>query len=298
MWSLLISWNRWFGITLRVHPLFSIVMLLSIAGGYFIEMATLFGIVLVHEMGHVIAAKGLGWRVKEVLLLPFGGEVVVEELGSVPIWQEIVVMLSGPLQNVWMILIATLLQWMGLISEQWSMYFIQANMFIAIFNLLPITPLDGGKLLHAILSFWLPYHRVITVSCLLSLFLSLLITAFSLLHVLRGGILMNLLIIGLFLLYSNWYAYKGMSYHFMRFLLHRENALIRLMGRGALAQPIVVNGRHRVTDIVRLFMREKYHVVYVVGERGGISMVLAEQPLLHSYFNESKRGCAISELFM
>ncbi|NHN30089.1 M50 family metallopeptidase [Paenibacillus agricola] len=291
-------WNRWFGITFRFHPLFSVVMLLSVVGGYFIEMATLFGIVLVHEMGHAIAAKGFGWRVKEVLLLPFGGEAVVEELGNVPVWQEIVVIISGPLQNVWMILIAHMLQWMGLISEQWAAYFIQANLFIALFNLLPISPLDGGKLLQAVMGLWLPYYRVISINLTLGLMLSLILTLGSLLHVLRGGIQMNLFIIGVFLIGSNWYAYKGRSYHFMRFLLHRETAVARLIGRGTLACPIVVSGERRVTDVVRLFMREKVHLIYILDPHGSISVVVPERPLLQSYFNESKRGCAISELFM
>jgi stage IV sporulation protein FB len=295
---LLIRWNQWFGIKLRFHPLFSLVMLLSVAGGYFIEMATLFGIVLIHEMGHAIAAKSFGWRVKEVLLLPFGGEAVVEEMGSVPVWQEIVVIISGPLQNVWMIVIAYSLQWMGLISAPWSDYFIQANLFIALFNLLPISPLDGGKLLHAAMGLWLPYHRVILLSIRLSLVLSVLMTAGSLLHAFHGGIQMNLLLIGAFLIFSNWYAYKGRSYHFMRFLLHRETALARLTGNGTLARPIVVSGKQHVADIVCLFMREQYHLIYVLDKHGAISIVVPEQPLLHTYFNESKRGCAISELFM
>jgi stage IV sporulation protein FB len=298
MWLVLIKWNRWFGITFRFHPLFSIVMLLSVAGGYFVETATLFGIVLVHEIGHLTAAKGFGWRVKEVLLLPFGGEAVVEELGSVPVWQEIVVTLSGPLQNLWMIVIAYLLQSLGLISEPWSLYFIKANVYIALFNLLPVLPLDGGKLMHSLMSLWLPYHRVIGLSCAFSLAFSLAMTLISLVPGIYGGIQMNLLLIGLFLLYSNWYAYKGISFHFMRFLLHRETALIRLVGRGAIAQPIIVSGRKSVNDIVRLFMRDKCHLVYVTDERGAVRMILSEQPLLHSYFNESRRGCAISELFM
>jgi stage IV sporulation protein FB len=298
MWLVLIKWNRWFGITFRFHPLFSIVILLSAAGGYFVETATLFGIVLVHEIGHVTAAKGFGWRVKEVFLLPFGGEAVVEELGNVPVWQEVVVTLAGPLQNLWMIVIAYSLQWLGLIPEQWSAYFIQANLLIALFNLLPVLPLDGGKLLQSVMSLWLPYHRVIMYSCTFSLLLSVSGTLLSLVHSVRGGIQMNLLIIGLFLIYSNWYSYKSISYHFMRFLLQRETALIRLMNRGTAAQPIIINGQRTVTDIVRLFMREKYHLIYVIDERGDLSMIISEQPLLHSYFSDTRRECAISELFM
>jgi len=286
------------GISFRFHPLFSIVILLSVLAGYFVETATLFGIVFVHELGHLLAAKNFGWRVKEVQLLPFGGVVVVDEMATVPVWQEMIVTMSGPLQNGIMIVAALGLQTAGWIPAQWGEYFIQANMLIAIFNLLPILPLDGGKLMQSALSFWLPYQRVIAISCAVSLLLSAVLVAASIFHMLYGGIQLNVLMIGLFLLYSNWYAYKGLSYHFMRFLINREVALHRLMNKGTLAQPIVVNGKRKVTDIVRLFMREKYHLVYVMDERGTIRFVLPEQPLLQTYFNESKRGSAISELFM
>lgn len=292
------KWNRWFGVSFRFHPLFSIVILLSIFAGYFVETATLFGIVLIHELGHMTAAKGFGWRVREVQLLPFGGVVVMDELGSVPAWQEIIVALAGPLQNVWMILIAYLLQLTGAITEDWSHYFIQANALIALFNLLPILPLDGGKILQSLMSLWLPYHRTLVLNCVLSLLFSGLLAAASLLHLVRGSIQLNLLMIALFLLVSNWYSYKSLSYHFMRFLIHRELSQQQLMSRGALAQPIVVHGQRKVPDIVRLFMREKYHLVYVMDEHGTIRFVLPEKPLLHTYFNESKRGSAISELFM
>lgn len=298
MWYNLSKWNRLFGVSIRFHPLFSIVILLSILAGYFIETATLFGIVLIHELGHVMAAKNFGWRVKEIQLLPFGGVAVVDEMASVPAWQEIIVTLSGPLQNGMMMVAALVLQSTGVISGEWSAYFIQANMYVALFNLLPILPLDGGKIMQCVLSFWLPYQKVIVFSCVASLILSILLLLAAAFHTLYGGFQLNLFMIGLFLFYSNWYAYKGMSYHFMRFLIHRGDTYHRLVRQGTLAQPIVVDGRRKVTEIVRLFMREKYHLVYVMDERGAIRIVLPEQPLLQTYFNETKRGSAISELFM
>ncbi|WP_245855780.1 M50 family metallopeptidase [Paenibacillus rigui] len=294
----MIKWNRWFGTSYRFHPLFSIVILLSVFAGYFVETATLFGIVLIHELGHVMAAKSFGWRVREVQLLPFGGVAVMDELGSVPAWQEIVVSLAGPLQNGWMIVIAYALQLTGVVNEEWTQYVIQANIFIALFNLLPILPLDGGKIMQSLMSLWLPYQRTIALNCMLSLVFSALLIVVSILHLYRGSIQLNLLMIAVFLLVSNWYSYKSLSYHFMRFLINREFTLQRLMNRGTLAQPIIVHGRRKVTDIVRLFMREKYHLVYVMDEHGAICRVLPEQPLLHTYFNETKRGSAISELFM
>ena len=74
----------------------------SIVTGYFVELITLFAIVFVHELGHVAAARGFGWNVLEVKLLPFGGVAEVEEAGSLPSKEEAIVAIAGPLQNLWM----------------------------------------------------------------------------------------------------------------------------------------------------------------------------------------------------
>lgn len=65
-----------------MHPLFVIILLFSALTGYFIELMTLFAIVLVHELGHLFMAHEVGWKVKAVRLLPFGGVVEVEEAGA------------------------------------------------------------------------------------------------------------------------------------------------------------------------------------------------------------------------
>jgi stage IV sporulation protein FB len=291
-------WNVWFGVTYRFHPLFSIILLLSVLTGYFVEIATLFGIVLIHELGHVAAAKSFGWRVKEVQLLPFGGVAVVEELAGVPIGQELAVALCGPLQNLWMLPVGWVLTVFGVFPVEWGHYFIHANLLIALFNLLPILPLDGGKVMQALISLWLPYQKTIQITTITSLLLSGVFIVTSALHVFsdKGGLQLNWLMIGLFLCYSNWYEFRGIPYHFMRFLLNRESALKRIWSQGALARPIVVHGRRKVADIVRLFMRDRYHLVYVLDEHGAIRHVVPERTLLKLYFNETKRGRPVSEL--
>ncbi len=154
-----ISWNLWFGITFRFHPLFTLLLLLSVVTGYVVEMLTLFGIVLIHEMGHVAAAKSFGWDIREVQLLPFGGVAVVEEAAGTPAYQEAAVALAGPLQNVWMMLVGYMLMLLGIIPPVWGQYFIEANLLIALFNLMPVLPLDGGKVMQAVIGLWLPYQK-------------------------------------------------------------------------------------------------------------------------------------------
>lgn len=291
-------WQDRFGVKYRFHPLFSIVMLFSVITGYFVEIATLFGIVFIHELGHVAAAKHFGWRIKEVKLLPFGGVAEVEELASVPVREEVTVALSGPLQNVWMILLAYPLMETGMVPREWGTYFIEANLLIALFNLLPVLPLDGGKVMLAVISTWLPYQKTIRMAAWTSLTFSIFMVAAAILHIAwKGELQLNWLMIGLFLFFSNWYDLRGAPYHFMRFLVHREALFRRLLHRGTLAQPIVVGGRRRVSEIVRMFMREKYHLVYVLDERGLIRKVVPEQRVLETYFDEKRRGTTIEELF-
>lgn len=295
-----LSWNVWFGITFRFHPLFTLLLLLSVLTGYMVEMLTLFGIVMIHEMGHVAAAKSFGWDIREVQLLPFGGVAVVEEAAGPPAYQEVAVALAGPLQNGWMMLVGYALLLLGAVPPVWGHYFIEANLLIALFNLLPVLPLDGGKVMQALIGLWLPYQKTMQAASMASLILSGLFIAAAVFHVFtdRGGIQLNWLLIGGFLFYSNWYEWRGVPYRFMRFLLQRERRFMDRVSRGTLAGPIVVHGHRKAGDIVQLFMRDRYHIVYVLDDRTArIRHIIPEQTMLACYFDQTKRGRTVAELF-
>lgn len=281
---------------LRFHPLFVIVIVLSLLTGYFVEVITLFGIVLVHELGHWTAAHMYGWRVKKVMLLPFGGVAEVEELGTVPASEEIMVALAGPLQNALMILIALIMKLGGADSEWWD-YFLYANALIGSFNLLPVLPLDGGKIMQGLLSYIMPYHRAIVLSTFLSLLFSGIVVGAVLAIGIVGKIHLNILVISGFLLYSNWYSYKHIPFHFLRFLMVRDHRIRSWVEEGHLAHPIVVSSQRKIVPIMKLFMREKYHLIYVLSNQGHIQAVIPEQKLTRTYLVEKKQDSAVSDLF-
>lgn len=273
-------------------------MIGSALTGYFLEAITLFGIVLVHELGHLTAANGLGWRVKEVQLLPFGGVLVVDELGTVPTWEELVVAVAGPIQHVWMILLAYFMKMLEIGAGTWWDYFIEANLMILLFNLIPVMPLDGGKIMQSLLGYLLSYHNTILYTVWISMFLSFAIIVMAVIQLASGQLPLNILVIGIFLLVSNWYAYRQMPYHFFRFLIGRGSRVSRLLSRGTLAQPIVITKQRTMADTLKLFMREKYHLIYIVNEAGRIQAILPEQQLVSGYLDGKKPGSAVSDLFM
>ncbi|MCA0755268.1 M50 family metallopeptidase [Paenibacillus sp. N4] len=290
---------KWKGIRWSIHPLFVIIMLGSVATGYFAELFTLFLLVFVHELGHVIAARSCGWTVREVKLLPFGGVAEVDEAGGVPAKEEAFVAIAGPLQNVWMGLAAWGCGELGIWAAEWAEYVWKANVMIGLFNLLPIHPLDGGKLLQAGLSRLVNYYKMLIWSARISLILSIAMLGVSFLPLLlrQDGIQLNLLIVGVFLLLTNWTYYRNIPFLFYRFLIHRGRLAMKALATGKIATPIIVSGGQSVLSVARLFRREQYHLIYLVEPHRGEVRVLPEQTIVEGCLSESNPGRAVAELF-
>lgn len=203
----------------KIHPLFWAVLLIGGATGLFKEIIMLFVIVLIHEFGHAFMAYHLGWRIRRISLLPFGGMAEMEEYGNRPVKEEILVTICGPLQHIWMISASYIL----LLTPVWSVgdhqMFIFHNLTILLFNLLPIMPLDGGKLIFSLKTFLLPFQKSYQLSIRLSFMVLLGLTYVSLFII---PFHLNLVAILVFLWTHLYLEWKQRHYHFLRFLLERK----------------------------------------------------------------------------
>ncbi|MGO4372630.1 M50 family metallopeptidase [Paenibacillus sp. 2TAB19] len=290
---------KWKGIVWSVHPLFVMIMLASVFTGYFAELLTLFLLVIVHELGHVIMARSFGWTVREVKLLPFGGVAEVEEAGGVSAAEDAMVAIAGPLQNLWMGLAAWGCGQLGLWDADWATYVWKANLMIGMFNLLPIYPLDGGKLLQAALSYVMNYYSMLIWSARISLLLSACMIIGSLLPwlIYADGIQLNLLVVGFFLIMTNWTYSRNRPFLFYRFLMHRGRVAARVLTRGEQASPLIVSGRQSILSVARLFRRERYHLIYLVEPYDKQVKVLPEQTIVEGCLSDHNPNRAVLELF-
>jgi Zn-dependent protease/CBS domain-containing protein len=182
------------GIHLRVHftfPLIFIWVILQfgvltgqgVSGALFgvVVMLILFGIVVLHELGHSIAAQHYGIPVDEIVLLPIGGVAKLKRIPENPV-QELVIAIAGPAVNfaiaIVLIVLNALLGLSGRIDDPAALltaietlspeaifyYVFVANLFLAIFNLLPAFPMDGGRVLRALLATRLPYPKATSIA--------------------------------------------------------------------------------------------------------------------------------------
>jgi len=278
------------GIRFRLHPLFVLVAASSVLTGQFAELSVLFCIVLVHEFGHIAAARGFGWKVREVRLLPFGGVAVMEPKGIPPLREEVAVSLAGPLQNVLLMLVSALFAELGVWSASWAHFFLQANLLIALFNLLPILPLDGGKILQAFLDSVLPYYRSLTAGIRISLAFSALLVLWSLVRPGAPGIHLNLLLIGLFLLYSNIVSFRHVPFQFVRFLAFRLLESEDPRRRPDRPIPEVASSRSSLPDLLRRIRRNRSQLFFLVGPGGTPERVVSERSLLLKFFAPDPGG--------
>jgi stage IV sporulation protein FB len=140
----------------------------------------LFAAVTLHELGHSFQALKYGVRVRGITLLPVGGMAEMEDIPQKPV-QELRIALAGPLVNftifallvgLSLILQAKALLTPGELREalgqaSWAgmlAYLTAANLLLGLFNLIPAFPMDGGRVLRALLALRLDYRRATKIA--------------------------------------------------------------------------------------------------------------------------------------
>ncbi len=197
------SWKlgQAFGIGIYVHWTFLLLPLyvfFTTSGGGQLFLAlfsvfllcAIFGCVILHELGHALMARYYGIATRDITIYPIGGVARLERMSERP-WEEFWIAVAGPAVNVvialflaGLLLLSGNADFSGLLlapSEAISANLIVAatqllflsNLILVAFNLLPAFPMDGGRVLRALLAAWLGRLRATEIAVGLSVIIAI-----------------------------------------------------------------------------------------------------------------------------
>jgi len=267
------------GTCLRLNPLFLAMLLVYWFLGLLGQALIIFTVVFLHEMGHVVVAAGYGIRIKEVELLPFGGVARLEGSIELDPVTETCVSLAGPLTNGFLALVGYIIYYWGLGNREGLFCFIQYNLMLGLFNLVPAVPLDGGRIFRALVSLRIGVKKATDKALSLSVLLGVLMAAVGIGSVFKdGGREFNFLVIAIFLIYSAYKEKGSAMYLFMKFLSRKKEELFR---EGVLlARQVVALESSHLKEVVKYFVPRKYHLVVVLGKDQAVKGTLTEGEII------------------
>lgn len=233
----------------------------------------LFVCVVLHEFGHIFMARKFGVKTPEVILSPIGGIANMERIPDVPL-QELLVAVAGPLVNV--VIAILLMAGFGIGIEQLgAIQFDTAslaarlayvNVALVLFNLIPAFPMDGGRVLRALLAMNMGAAKATAAAAQIGQVFAFLFVLFGLFY---NPILM---LVGVFIYFAAASEQQQAAFtDFAKGLLVRD---------AMEATPVTLPSTARLSDAVDALLAAAQHEFPVVGENGRFAGMLDREALL------------------
>jgi len=247
---------------IEFHYTFLLVALSLILTGHFPNLIIFTSLIIIHELGHFLTATTLKYKVEKITIYPYGGITKLNTLVNTKIEKDLLIAVSGIIvQSIYYITIKQIYL-MGFIREYIYNLFTLYHYSMLIFNLLPILPLDGSKIVNLILSKYLNFNLANRLTVILS-FITIIIILLGRYY---EGNYSFILIIGV-LLKNIYKFYSEISYIYNKFLLERYLYNINYKKK------IIINDKNKMH-------KNKTHIINRRGE------IIPEKTYLNKIFNK------------
>ena len=238
-----------------IHPLTYLFIFISLFTAKFKDIILFMSLIMFHELGHFLTAKLFNWKVDKIYVYPLGGLTKFNDLINKPFYEEILVTIMGPIFQI--IFSFFLVK----IDKNVDIY----NKMLLLFNLLPIVPLDGGKLLTSFISYYFSYKKSLKIIIIISYIFYLI----SLYYVLIGIQSLFFVLVFTLLIIKVIDEDKKRFFNFNKFLLERYLYVFKYK------KDVLIN------DIKKMY---KYRNNIVIDKK-----VLNEKEALYNLLKKSKK---------
>ena len=242
---------------------------------FFDVLLIAYTITAIHECAHISVAKMCGTEIDGVEILPFGITMRVAQNCIKDIMSEIKIAAAGPVSN-FLIAYFTYGFYDGLYKE----YIITASLVMGIFNILPALPLDGGRILRALLVKKLGHIRAANVTLNISYGLGFLIFAAGLYALYITKFNFSFLLIGGFLIANITEERKNANMIIMKDILYSRK---KLSQKGvSQGEMLVAEENQKAKNILKMLSYDRYYIIYIVDNHMRIIKSITETELIES----------------
>ena len=238
---------------IEFHRTYLFMALGFILTGYYLNLIVFTTLILVHELGHYLMAKINNFNVTKIIIYPYGGMTKIDDMINRDICEELLIATSGIIVQYLFYLIIYFCYRYGVVREYtYNLYTLYNNQMIY-FNLLPIYPLDGSKILNLILDKYFPFYRANMLTILISIFVIFLIISLSIYSCNYSNLMIMILLFTY--LYKFYQKRKYLYYKFLleRYLYNIEYSKVKVINN---IKKMYKNKSHFIIEN-NYFLREK-----------------------------------------
>ncbi len=264
-------------ISIELDMLFFIALPVIFAAGYTAQYVLTFFAAFIHEAAHMATARVLGEKTTLLRILPVGLNAKIEDRVCNK-YGRIAIYCSGPAINMVMAVVLTIVNTYYLYSSDNMRFFILMNVYLGAFNLLPVLPLDGGKILREILWDRVGIYTTGALLRRISALLALLIVVVGVIQMYVTTYNFSLLIIGLYVFFAMKPGEGEVGLLNVKNVVYRRS---RLMKKGIYpARDLVVMKWVHMSELIKNLDFDRFHIVHVLDEDLRLLNTFTEQELI------------------
>jgi stage IV sporulation protein FB len=208
--------ERAYAIMMRmtIHPLFLPILFSMVMYGNVSYYALILSSLILHEFGHMAAAALCKVKVERCVIMPYGGEIELKGGSSIAPKKQLTIALGGPIATVCCIAITPFLD--PLVADP----LLKVQLILLGINLIPIWPLDGGRVIMALILIFRPRVRMVEYYLLVSLLL-IVFTMIITFILLPKSLFLFILSVFLFIQIVNEWKYRKYRFAFEKHVIKR-----------------------------------------------------------------------------
>lgn len=253
-------------VNIRIHLLLPFLWIFYFLTGQMNSLFPALFALFIHEFGHLVVAKAMQISVQSLEITPYGGVISFSNLELATSKELFLIAAAGPAFSLLGCISMTYFCGTGFFSNSFSEKFFQHCFLLFLVNLLPVLPLDGGKMLQALLKRFISGKNTGKVLVRAGYGLGALFCVISIYYACKGMLHLSPAFAGAYLIYSSSKEESNEITHYMNCLIARRTKLDQL--RVLSCECLAVKGEMPLYSVIGKLNREKFHKIIVLSSDG------------------------------